>query len=128
MIDWQKPTPEIYNQVRALAYPYPGAFTFYKGKKLIVWEAKPLDVSPRYVGRIPGRVVNVSSTEGTVDVLTGDGILRVCGVQLEGGEKVAAAEVISSVRSHLGLHPLELLDRIEALERQIRELAEARHK
>jgi methionyl-tRNA formyltransferase len=125
MIDWQKPTPEIYNQVRALAYPYPGAFTFYKGKKLIVWEAKPLDVSLRYVGRIPGRVVNVSSAEGTVDVLTGDGILRIYGVQFEGGERMAAAEVISSVRGHLGLHPLELLDRIEALERQIRKLTGA---
>jgi methionyl-tRNA formyltransferase len=30
----------LFNWVRALTHPYPGAFTFYKGKKVLVWEAR----------------------------------------------------------------------------------------
>jgi methionyl-tRNA formyltransferase len=32
--DWQK--ERIFNWVRALSYPYPGSFTFYKGRKIII--------------------------------------------------------------------------------------------
>ena len=62
--------------IRALAAPYPGAFTYLDGRRLIVWAAEPAPDAPRYVGRVPGRVVNVSRARGHVDVLTGDGVLR----------------------------------------------------
>ncbi|MBF0298882.1 MAG: formyltransferase [Oligoflexia bacterium] len=31
---------EIHNLVRAVTYPYPGAFAFIRGKKLIIWKTK----------------------------------------------------------------------------------------
>ncbi len=31
---------EAHNKIRALARPYPGAFIFYKNKKIIIWESK----------------------------------------------------------------------------------------
>lgn len=34
---------QVYNFVRALTKPYPGAFTNYHGKKIIVWGVKVLD-------------------------------------------------------------------------------------
>jgi methionyl-tRNA formyltransferase len=124
MIDWSKPAIAIYNQVRALTYPYPGAFTYYTGRKLIVWGAKRLDNPPRYVGRIPGRVIGISKSEGYVDVLTGNGILRVFEVQFEGEDRTEAATVITSVRSALGLRVVDLLERIQALEQQVAGLME----
>lgn len=120
VIDWNGSTVSIYNQVRALAYPYPGAFSYYNGKKLMIWKARPVDDAPCYVGRIPGRTVGISRQEGYVDVLTGDGILRILEVQAEGGEPLPAAEVIQSIRSTLGLRLTDLLSLIEELERQLR--------
>ena len=40
LIDWNKSALEIFNWVRALTHPYPGAFTFFQSKKLFIWEAR----------------------------------------------------------------------------------------
>jgi len=40
LIDWSKSPREIYNLVRGLSHPYPGAFTFCGGKRLTVWKAR----------------------------------------------------------------------------------------
>ncbi len=39
-IDLSWDVMKIYNYVRALTKPYPGAFFYYKGQKVFVWEAK----------------------------------------------------------------------------------------
>ncbi len=44
--DWQK--ERIYNWIRAQAYPYPGAFTFYNDKKIIVDQAEYDDFGYSY--------------------------------------------------------------------------------
>lgn len=75
-----------------------------------------------YVGRISGRVIGFSSDEGWVDVLTGDGILRLTSVQLEDGEPVPPASLIKSVRIRLGIDPAELLERIRSLEERLEAL------
>ena len=42
-IDWSRPAREIFNLVRAVTRPYPGAFTdLGDGRRLIVWWARPL--------------------------------------------------------------------------------------
>jgi methionyl-tRNA formyltransferase len=118
-IHWERPTREIYNLVRALSDPYPGAFTWYRGSKLTVWKARPVDDPPLYAGRIPGRIVEVSRQSGEVRVLTGDGILTLHQVQLAREEPKPAAVVLTSVREALGLSRSDLLERIESLERQL---------
>ena len=80
--------------------------------------SKALDNPPLYVGRIPGRVIGRSKTEGYVDVLTGDGVLRIWEVQFAGEQKTAAANIIKSVKSTLGLSKSDLLNRIQILEEQ----------
>lgn len=45
-IDWNWSALQIYNFIRAQTRPYPGAFTFYKNEKRIVWEAKLFDYFP----------------------------------------------------------------------------------
>lgn len=124
LIDWSQPTTAIYNQVRALTYPYPGAFTFLDGKRLMIWKAEPLNNPPAYKGRIPGRIINISKSEECVDILSGDGILRIYEVQLEGENKSAATNVIKSIKSTLGLRTSDLLNRIQVLEQEITRLKE----
>lgn len=123
-INWSDSTKKINNFIRALVFPFPGAYTYFQGKKLIIWQAKPVENPPTYVGRIPGRVIGITKTKGYVDVLTGDGVLRILEVQFTGEEKTAAANAIKSVKSTLGLQMAELLNRIQILEETIIKLQE----
>lgn len=75
-IDFNKNTKEIVRLVRALTYPYPGAFCYYKKIKVIIWEASEVKNPPAYVGRIPGRIISISK-EGPVKVLSLDGIVKI---------------------------------------------------
>jgi len=116
LIDWHRSSREIFDQIRALTSPYPGAFTYYQSRKLTIWSASLEKNPPLYRGRIPGRVVAVSKAQGHADVLTGDGMIRILQVQAEGENRTSAANVIHSVRDFLGLRLEELLQRIRLLE------------
>ncbi|MBD2208364.1 methionyl-tRNA formyltransferase [Calothrix sp. FACHB-156] len=123
-INWSASTRSIDCLIRSLVAPFPGAYTYFQGQKLTVWQAMPVENPPVYVGRIPGRIINRSKTDGFVDVLTGDGVLRIFAVQLTGEEKTAAANIIKSVKITLGLQTSDLLNRIQLLETQITRLQE----
>lgn len=113
-IDWSAPTRAVYDLIRALSFPYPGAFTTLEGRRLVVWKAKPVQPASIYSGRVPGRVVALGSNG--VDVLTGDGLLRLLEVQAEGHERRSAGEVIRSVRATLGRSDESSLADLELLE------------
>ncbi|MFO0891120.1 MAG: methionyl-tRNA formyltransferase [Isosphaeraceae bacterium] len=121
-IDWSRSARQIHDLIRALAPPFPGAFTHLDGRRLAVWKAECLEPAPAYVGRVPGRVVAVSRMDGFVDVLAGEGVVRLHEVQRVEGAREPAATVIGSVRETLGLRTSDLLSRIERLERILREL------
>lgn len=74
-IDWSKPAVEIYNLIRAVTHPFPGAFTTWENKKTFIWSAMP----EKGEGE-PGKIL---STEPLL-VGTGDGILRITSFQPEG--------------------------------------------
>jgi len=126
-IDWSRSTIEIDRLIRALTRPFPGAFTHLEGRRLVIVHAAPLCKPPNYVGRMPGRIVNRSDAAGWVDVLTGDGILRIFDVIPESGVVERAAVLIKSTRSTLGLSRIDLLRRINALENRLAALEAARH-
>ncbi|MEA5573577.1 methionyl-tRNA formyltransferase [Calothrix sp. UHCC 0171] len=121
-INWSASTRSIDCFIRALVYPFPGAYTYFQQQKMLIWQAQSVKNPPQYVGRIPGRIINRSKSEGYIDVLTGDGVLRILEVQLEGEEKTAAANIITSSKNTLGLQMSDLLNRIQILEKQIMEL------
>jgi len=98
-IDWNKSTREIYNLIRALTYPFPGAFSYLNGQKLLIWKATPIELGT-YVGRIPGRIVKIIKNEG-VCVLTGDGTLLITDVQYGNSNIITADKIIKSVRLRL---------------------------
>jgi len=122
-IDWSESTDRIYALIRAISPPYPGAYSYIEARRVIIARASLLEDGPRYVGRIPGRVVGRSRREGHVDILTGDGILRVHEVIVDADkETVPASTVITSTKQTLGLRSADLLMRIEALEKQLKAL------
>jgi methionyl-tRNA formyltransferase len=123
-INWSNFTRSIDCFIRALVTPFPGAYTHFQGKKLLIWKARPVDNPPAYIGRIPGRVIGRSKVEGYIDVLTGDSVLRIFEVQFEGSEKTAAANIVKSTKSTLGLQTSDLLNRIQTLEQEILRLNE----
>jgi methionyl-tRNA formyltransferase len=124
-IDWSDSTAHIYALIRALSPPFPGAYSYLAEHRITIARALPVRDGPRYVGRIPGRVVGRSSAGGSADILTGDGILRVHEVVAdEDGQPIPASAVITSTRQTLGLRSADLLGRIEELERLLAELTQ----
>ncbi|RON52409.1 bifunctional UDP-glucuronic acid oxidase/UDP-4-amino-4-deoxy-L-arabinose formyltransferase [Pseudomonas frederiksbergensis] len=53
---WKKPAQELFNLVRAVTQPYPGAFCDVGEHKLIVWGAQVVKGNE---GQAPGRVISV---------------------------------------------------------------------
>ena len=126
-IDWSDSTKRIYALVRALAPPYPGAHTYLGTRRIVITRASPLADAPRYAGRVPGRVVGRSRQGGHVDVLTGDGVLRIHEVMTGDSTVGPASALIGSTRQTLGLRGADLLARIEVLESYLSRLGSAGH-
>ncbi len=84
-IDWRRPAPDLANLVRALN-PQPGAFTTVKGKRLLVWRARPVDGTGE-----PG-VILAAGPE--LVVAAGTGALSLTDVQLEGKRVLSAGEFL----------------------------------
>ena len=124
-IDWSAPTRQVYALIRALTSPYPGPFTYFQARRLDIVRASPVESPPQYAGRVPGRVVGRSAREGYVDVLTGDGVLRIHEVRPAGSATCRASECITSTSQTLGLRTTDLLARVEALEAYISQLGAA---
>lgn len=82
-IDWTKTAQEIYNLVRAVTHPYPGAFTTFQGKKLFVWWGQPLAEAAGHPPASPGTVAGALPGEGLL-VATGKGHFLITQAQWEG--------------------------------------------
>lgn len=88
-IHWTLSAEEIRNRVRGLD-PWPGAYTFWRGSRLRVWNAAA-EPAAEAAGE-PGEVVAVSG-EG-LRVATGGGILVVRSLQVEGGRRMTVEEFL----------------------------------
>lgn len=87
VIDWGEGARRIYNLVRAVTHPYPGAFTHWDGQQLLVWWARP--EADGEATAPPGTVLGVG--DGVV-VQTGAGRLRLLRLQLAGEDECDAAQ------------------------------------
>ncbi len=96
-IDWRRPAIDIWRRVRAFN-PWPGCYTRWRGKQLKIIEAVPLGGE---ANAGVGRVVALDSKAG-FGVGTGDGILVIARVQMEGKKAMSADEFLRGQRDLLG--------------------------
>ena len=87
-IDFRGRTRDIYNLIRGVAAPFPGAFAMCAGEKVTVWEAHPFDEMIDFSAYTPGEVVDVF--DGKPVVRTVDGSLLIdryeCRRAIEAGD------------------------------------------
>jgi methionyl-tRNA formyltransferase len=81
-IDWREPAMAIYNLMRAITHPYPGAFTTLAGRKLFIWNGRPL-ATPMAAPHVPGQITARLPGEGLL-VATGEGHFLITRAQCEG--------------------------------------------
>ena len=85
-IDWSRTTRQLYDWVRALTHPYPGAFTEAGGARVFVWRAR------EFAGDLgTGAPGDVRVVSGRPIVRTGDGWLEIVRAQRDGGPEVTGA-------------------------------------
>lgn len=71
-IDWRMKSNDIYNLIRALGHPYPGAHFDYLGQEIKVWKSLPyMEELPLNIE--PGKVLKFNN--GEIIVKTGDGAI-----------------------------------------------------
>ena len=97
-MDWSRPAEELERQVRGLN-PWPSAYTFLNGKTLKIWKAEVLHteaVSSQEAeeSKVPADrkscgIVTIISRD-SIQVQTGDGILAIRELQLEGKKRMTA--------------------------------------
>jgi methionyl-tRNA formyltransferase len=92
-IDWNWPARHIFNLVRAVTHPYPGAFCEAGGRKLYVWRAR-IGTGEGSRGA-PGTIAGAAEG-GAVEVAAGAGSVIVTRAQYEGGAEGPAALVLEA--------------------------------
>ena len=88
-IDWKKTAVEIYNLIRAVTEPYPGAFALFDNdEKIIIWWSQPVDSEEAV---IPGKLI---ITNKEVLVQTGGNAIKLLDIEVK--EKRLRGEQINS--------------------------------
>ena len=95
-IDWQRPAAEVYNLIRAVAPPYPGAFTEVAGQKIVIARAR----RPRPDEAISdeGLAHGLHISGGRCLALCGDGGLILIHELLAGGQPLAPSALAELLR------------------------------
>ena len=102
LVDWSRSAEAIHNQIRGL-HPWPHAFTFARGQRLILHRSAP-EVTGVVIGA-PGIIVE--ATGDRLVVGTGDRSLDLLVIQVEGKRPMAAREFLAG-------HPLTAGERFTA--------------
>jgi UDP-4-amino-4-deoxy-L-arabinose formyltransferase/UDP-glucuronic acid dehydrogenase (UDP-4-keto-hexauronic acid decarboxylating) len=97
-IDWSWPAVRIYNLVRAVTEPYPGAFGYLPGAgKILIWWALPQE--KRRSEDAPGRI-EVENED--VFVKTGDGRLKLVDIEIA-GSRIKRGQIFDYFKNKEGL-------------------------
>ncbi len=90
LIDWSRSATAIYNLVRAVTKPYPGAFTWVGDRKLLIWSALAEEGQG---SEPPGSVLSSQPLK----IACGQGVLRVEQAQPEGDVLMAGAQTAETM-------------------------------
>jgi methionyl-tRNA formyltransferase len=93
-IDWRCPAERIDRLVRAVAKPYPGAFSDLQGRRVTIWKS---DVSEYPVYGAPGQIARLPKEADPV-VVTGYGQLIVRAAEMDGEDAMPLLRSSSNKR------------------------------
>ena len=93
-ICWQRPAEEIEQLIRGLN-PWPSAYTYLDNKSLKLWKATVEKAEEETENAVPGQVIRAD--KNGLCICTGDGILNVLELQLEGKKKNGNGSVSSGI-------------------------------
>ncbi len=94
LIDWERPAERVADLVRALN-PRPGAYTFFRGKRLMVWAVR--------LAEDGGAAGTVLATDAEPTVACGTGAVALSEVQPEGKRRMAGDEFTRGYRPEVGM-------------------------
>lgn len=100
VLDWMRPAAELVRQVRA-HHPWPGSVTSWAGRRLEVLEAEAMDWPEGADRGAPPGTVLAAGKHG-VGVATGEGLLALKRVRLEGRRALDVEQFVSGARGFLG--------------------------
>ncbi len=103
-LDFSKSATKLWYLVRGLN-SWPSAYTYYNNKTMKIWNAVPVEENTEMT---PGTLVK--KDKDSIYVQTGDGLLRILEIQMEGKKRM-------SVRDFMLGHPFETGIRFEAEKR-----------
>lgn len=88
-IDWSKPAKEIQTLIRATTHPYPGAFTFFKDTKLIVWKSSIIKEDLA----VPGKIMSIDGNG--VKIGTGNDAVKLTSISYGDDQKNNFKEIFT---------------------------------
>lgn len=95
LVCWNQSAEVIYNFIRALTSPYPGAFTFLNGEKWLLWEAAYIPAAQREI--MPGTILGTSYgfAENAVGVIVAaeNGLLQITKLEDTSGKQYSGEEL-----------------------------------
>ncbi len=89
LVDWERPARDIYNLIRAVTHPFPGAFTHCGERRVFLWKARP--PTGEATAAPAGSLLGPGKGEG-LRVAAGDGVLELLRVQAEGEAEVSGTD------------------------------------
>jgi methionyl-tRNA formyltransferase len=104
LINFNRTSIEVYNFIRAQAYPYPGAFFYHENKKIIINKVKiGSNNGKTFIGKIPGAVIKIDNE--SVEVLCESGSIEIIECSLDnttdGLKVIKPNSIIKSINSRL---------------------------
>jgi methionyl-tRNA formyltransferase len=88
-ITWSCSSNDIYKVIRATTNPYPGAFTYFRNRKLKIWKAL---LTTKKISK-PGQIIEINNTG--VSIGTGDNIIIIQDISFDKGIQIKAKEFFS---------------------------------
>ncbi len=93
IINWSNDVFSIYDFIRALTKPYPGAYGFIENHKIIIWKAQPFDTRITYSNCVEGQVVETFKNNDIV-INCNSGLLLITNYDYAG--KIHVNQIISA--------------------------------
>ena len=97
VINWNTSAIEVLRLINASNKPYPGAFCYFEGEKLIIWDASLVEDGEIFCA-VPGQVTKIG--QGIIEIACKTGKVLIASVEYN-GHVMKPNEIITSIRKRL---------------------------